>query len=75
MSDTPSKIIPRMITHETGIKLMSGEFVEIDGMYCKIPFTIKNRLIMLFSCWNNDNGKKFHLLYFVELILFVAKSF
>lgn len=56
------------MTQVTGIKLASGEFVEIFGILCKIPFTIKNPLITLFNCCISDNGKKLINVYFVELI-------
>jgi len=59
------------MTQATGNKLISGLLVEIDGKHYKIPFTMKNTLIMFFSYWISAIGKKFHLLYLVELISFV----
>ena len=65
----PSKIMPTSITYETGMILISGLLVLMEGMYYSIPFTMKNILIALFNCMNNVIGKKFHLLYFLELTL------
>lgn len=59
------------MTHATGMKLASGEFVLIAGMVYSIPFTIKKPLITLFNYCKKDIGKKVSSVYFVELILFV----
>ena len=56
------------MTPETGMKLASGEFVEMAGMYCKRPLMIKNPLMTLFNCCMSDIGKNVSNVYFVELI-------
>jgi len=61
-----------MMTQPTGIKLASGEFVEIAGILCRSPLTMKNELITLFNCWNRQTGRKLKAEYFVELILLVG---
>lgn len=63
--------MPIIMTQATGMKLASGVFVEIYGMHCKIPFTMKKPLMTLFSCWKRENGRKVKAEYFVELTLFV----
>ena len=56
------------MTHVTGMKLASGELVEMAGMHCNVPLTMKKPLMTLFNYCIKDNGKNDQRVYLVELI-------
>jgi hypothetical protein len=56
------------MTQVTGMKLASGEFVEMAGMHCSVPFTMKKPLMTLFNYCISESGRNVSTVYFVELI-------
>ena len=60
--------MPMKMTQVTGMKLASGEFVEMAGMHCSVPFTMEKALMTLFNYCISDIGKNVSTVYLVELI-------
>ena len=67
-----SKSMPRNTTKATGMMLTSGSFVEIAGMYCKMPLMMKKSLMALVNWFKREIGRNEIRVYLVDFTLFDA---